>query len=310
MSNGPHDPNLVDRLRRKVSEGARDHSWLLRREYEKARERYGSLPLSFDAYAAGVIQRAEARLDKSRLEASDSLEELLQRTALPDLFLAVACETDVPGAWETLSRMFLPRLEPVILRRGATPADAEEIVANLPGDLARPVDGGAPYIARYDGSGSLFRWLATVVLRRHADRLRRNRIKSLDTGADAPDPRSNDPAEHVLDGEAAECLKQALEAAFEKLTRREFLSVHFKYRAGLPQRRIASLVDTDEPGLSRILGRAVQKIRDAVNRRVEVDGHPAEGGHRWQALKETLEIQLQDSAPDPDSLSGEEMRNG
>jgi len=238
------------------------------------------------------------------------MEEVLQKTALPDLFLAVACETDVPGAWQTLSRMFLPRLEQVILRRGATPADAEEIVENLPGDLARPVDGGAPYITRYDGSGSLFRWMATVVLRRHADRFRRNRVKRLDPGVDLPDPRAGDPAEQALDAEAAECLRQALEAAFEHLTRREYLSVHFKYRAGLPQRRIASLVDTDEPGLSRILGRAVQKIRDAVNRRMEVDGHPAEGGHRWQALKEILEIELQDSAPDQDSLSGEEIRNG
>jgi len=257
-----------------------------------------------------VIKRAEARLEKSRLDASGSMEEVLKKTALPDLFLAVACETDVAGAWQVLSRMFLPRLEQVILQRGATPADAEEIVGNLPGDLARSVDGGAPYIARYDGSGSLFRWLATVVLRRHADRFRRNRVKSLDSVSDVPDPRSSDPAEQALDAEAAECLKQALEAAFERLTRRELLSVHFKYRAGLSQRRIASLVDTDEPGLSRILGRAVQKIREAVNRRLEVDGHPGEGGRHWLALKEILEIQLQDSAPDQDSLSGEEMRNG
>lgn len=148
-------------------------------------------------------------------------------------------------------------------------------MADLLGDLvARPrAAGGRTQLAAYDGSGSLFAWLAVILARRMSER------RAARTAAGAPDrdarepaaPRhgaSPDPGVEATERELVGRLGHALERAWGELTSREALALALKYRDGLSQRRIAALLGVGEPRVSRVLESGVGRLRRALERRL------------------------------------------
>src|SRR5262245_2298715 len=91
-----------------------------------------------------------------------------------ELALSRACDRGAPEAWEHLVRAYQPRLVAILRARHVAHGSAEEIVAELWGELALPTGGGArTRIGTFQGVCSLLTWLSVIAIRRHIDRCRR-----------------------------------------------------------------------------------------------------------------------------------------
>jgi RNA polymerase sigma factor (sigma-70 family) len=279
----------------------------LRRAFEAGRKEYGLLPLPFETFARRVIQLARRRLAVYRLaETRERMAEYFAAAAGADLFLASACEEGIPAAWDAFVRRFVPRLFGLARRYGASRSEAEEIARSIPGDVASaPAKGGArTSIGTFDGTGSLFAWLAVQVARRLAARARSRRPISL--GGDPPSA-GTDPAEICLDAEAESLVGEAVRSAWKDLEEREARALVLRFRDGLTLKEIAPLLGVSFSQVSRILAGAARKIRSSLERRLP-EASPAgsaEGERRWNSLREALGRHLQVPSP-PDNPPAED----
>lgn len=82
----------------------------------------------------------------------------------PDLYLTCACFNRVAGAMETLDRVFLARLPPLLRPLDPSPAFADEVCQKLRERLFVGA-GTEARIAGYGGRGSLFSWLRVAAVR-------------------------------------------------------------------------------------------------------------------------------------------------
>src|SRR5689334_13376613 len=111
----------------------------LRRGYEEGRSVHGPLPLPYEAFVARALELTRRRVARTGPPPEPAeVDEALARAALGDLFLAVACEEGVPGAWDRFAAAFGRTLVGIAVRRGAANAEAEEIAREIPGELFTP----------------------------------------------------------------------------------------------------------------------------------------------------------------------------
>lgn len=277
---------------------AEDHFDLLRPAFDDGAAAHGALPFSFDVFSRRALALTVRRLERSMPSPSrEEIADALSRAALADLYLAVACEDGVPGAWERFAERYERTIVALAVRRGASNADAEELASELPGELfTPPPDGGSrTRLGTFDGAGSLQGWLAVIVQRRLADRRRvAVRVVPLPDGHDALPARegagSGDPVGLAVGAEMGRRFDEALRDAWTALTPREALVILLRYRDGVPQNEIARMLGIGEPRVSRTLSGAAAKIRDGVVRRV---GHEPGLGerdaeHTWAAIERSV----------------------
>jgi RNA polymerase sigma-70 factor len=264
---------------------------LLRRLFDSGMKEYGPLALEFPVFAREALRRVrDEGAPGQRAPLREHELGLLRRAAGSDLFLAIACDQDVPGAWDTLVRRYLPRLRGLALRSGSPAADVEDLLAELCAELVTPRKSGPARtrLGTFRGEGSLFGWLAAILLRRLVVRRRSLRTEPQGGGGPenpAPAAPAADPSDRVLDAEAEERLDRALKRAWRDLTSQQAMVLRCKYRLGLPQKEIARLLGVGEPWVSRILKQAVGQIRASVWREwtgEETFGATAE--RHWMAL--------------------------
>jgi len=250
---------------------------LLRRAFDDGRREWGELSLSFEDFAAEHLSRVRQRLE-SIDEPTDpsTLHKTLARSCGVDFYLALACEQGCSSAWRAFEARLAPRLEGLARKRGADLGTAREIVEDLPSDLLATTSslGGAPRISQYNATGSLFAWLAVFVARRIADRARVRRVESLDElhplrwSSGTPDASTqssdDDPAQRAIVLEAVAALRRMIGAAWSTLDDRHQLALVLKYRDGVAQKEIARVLRVGEPRVSRILGTAQGRLREAA----------------------------------------------
>jgi RNA polymerase sigma factor (sigma-70 family) len=242
----------------------------LRRPYEEGRRRYGPLPLPFEAFAAQAVERVERGLGRcGRPVTAERVVETLARSSGPDLFLAVACEEGVPGAWEAFARAFTDPMKAVARRHGAAPAEAEELAHDLAAELPTrpPGRAGGTQLRGYEGTGSLAAWLGVIVLRRRADRARARKPVPLPLQP-LPD-RVQDPAAAAAELELSARLEQALADAWPKLTPPEALALVAHFRDGRTQEEIGLLLGVRQPRVSKVLSAALGRLRGALESALE-----------------------------------------
>ena len=268
---------------------------LLRRAFEAGSREYGPLPLTLEVFARRALELARARLLRSGLPCPpERIAELLERAAVADLYLSIACEEGLERGWEAFTARFLPRVKALALWHGASPSEAEDLALDLPGHLAAPPRGGAPRtrLGTYNGAVSLFDWLAVIVVQRLTDRWRTLRRAPREAaGAEVEAARvDGDPAEHLLDVETAGWLEEALGEAWKRLAPREAAALRLKFKEGLPQKQIAILFGVGEPQVSKILKAGVEKIRSEVDRRLREDlpGRWTDRDGLWSALRDAI----------------------
>jgi RNA polymerase sigma-70 factor (ECF subfamily) len=216
-----------------------------------------------------------------------------------DLFLARACEEAAEAAWGALESRYFAGLRALLRRRGASPAEAAEVIRDLP-DLLRapPIRGGArTRLGAYDGRASLFAFLAVVALRRLADRRRERAPEVLSRIATWPAPEPA-PLTRLLPREEAAALEAALAEALRTLAPAERLALQLRHRDGL-----------SEGGIAAVLGVGEARARDLLEsgRRCVVDrvrGARACAGEAAQGLGPALETAFDHRVREPGSSSG------
>jgi len=263
------------------------HGAALRRAYEDGRREYGDLALDYALFTERFLCLTSRRLLAAGVATTDAnVASALGRAAGADVYLAVACEEGAPGAWETFTQRFMPRIRALATRRGADETEADDLSQQLPAEMAAaPPGGGAKTrLGRYDGSASLFTWLAVICLRRLADRRRAAAARPVPAGhlLDSPAPaRGSDPSRRASETEQTARFRAVLASAWEGLTSQERLVLLWKHRDGLPQTQIADLLGVGPPRVSRLVNRGVEKLRNAVACSAE--------GASWGALVRAVE---------------------
>jgi RNA polymerase sigma-70 factor (ECF subfamily) len=269
-----------------------------RRAYETARAAFPELALDFEPFRRAWERRESAGSGRAGGAADTAA----------DLYLATACDQGVPDAWQTLERAYRARLHGLLRRRGASENEADGFLAELPTLLFEPpADGRArTRIGTYDGTGTLFSWLAVVALRtvHHRRRDAAGGPAAIDSSMDVPTRRSL-PASNAIGEESARRFAAAVTEAWRTLTPRERLAVLLKHRDGLRQREIARVLGVGEPRVSRLVESGLARLRDAVRARIPETppGTSTPDSAVWQALTDVLAQHLASLPPAPHDLT-------
>lgn len=257
----------------------------LRAAFERGRDEYGALPLGFEAYADQALRviRPRAAGEPRAIEAA------LGAPPATDLYLAIACDARVPGAWELLEQRFAVRLEQQVRRFGATPVEAEELVRELPGVLINPSarSDAATLIGTYDASGTLFSWLTTILSNRLTDRRRRRKTDSL-RSSESDDEL--DPPGSVVNAETVRRIEEVMKPALLDLPARDYFLLTWKYHDNLPQHEMARRLGVSEARVSQLLKRVTLRISTAVRDRIRDESAPywAAQADLWTALRNVV----------------------
>jgi RNA polymerase sigma factor (sigma-70 family) len=269
----------------------------LRTAYENGRRAHPALTMPFEAF----VERAAKRSGSPEGAAA------LERAAHADLYLAIGCEVGTAGAWDSFCGAYRSRLEALLLARSMGRAESEAMAADLLADLALPPPrhGTRTLLGTYDGSGSLFAWLSVILARRRAAAAARRPLALSDARlaeASAVRAVAADPLDALLEGEAARGVRTAFERAWGGLSDRERLLLVFRHRHGVKQTDIAALLGIGAPRVSRLLDRAVGKLRRALG------GLSAEGARFggtpsvWESLRDAVGLHL--ARIDPARIEG------
>ena len=250
-----------------------------------------------DAFAADVAElalRARARLGLGA--ETEALVAAVSSLHFEDLYLARLCEHGVEAAWAALLERYAPDLAGV-LRRECGGAEAEAIATEVLADLSLPRRDGSSRtrIGRYDGSGPLWAWLATIGLRLLRRRRHRGRLEVQREGLEERASAPLHPAPEVADD--VDAFVGALRRSWATLEPAERLAICWKFRDGLAQNVIARLLSVSEPTVSRLVARGIAKLRGAVaGRRRDGDApDPA----LWTRLEKELSEHLERSGESP-----------
>jgi RNA polymerase sigma factor (sigma-70 family) len=254
--------------------------WDARSAHEAGAAAFGSIPLSYEDFAA----RWEARPPAAATDAAD-------------LYLAAACDGGLPGAWEALRERTFSGLKGVLVGRGAPGALADEILDDLSGDLCSPPPrGGArTRIGTYDGSGPLAGWLSIIAVRRFYDRVRAAaggpRPAAIGTGGSesggglTPPDAGPSPVQALAADERVRRFEGVLQEALAGLTARERLAVLFKYRDGLPQTEVARLLGVSDSRVTRLLQAGTERMRAFILERLRETPPGTREEALWLALE-------------------------
>lgn len=258
----------------------------LARGWRRARAAHRNLALPLEAFAADVqdlIRRGRARLglpfDATVLRAE------IGRLHFEDLYLARLCERGDEQAWRNLVARYQPDLESV-LRRECSAADAEAVAAEVLSEAASPTKraGARTQLGTYEGAGPLWAWFATIGIRKARRRRKAREVSLADTDVvDDVQPASTSDEEDV------DRFAHALRDAWSQLDDQERLALTWKHRDRLAQRAIARLLGVSEPTVSRLVARAVAKIRGSV-----AGSTPPTAG-TWTRLEQVLSAHLERS---------------
>ena len=292
------DPHVVAG----TAKGGSPFDAVLRRAYDAGAAEHGRFALPYETFARRVLALTERRLTRGgRSPAPGETAAALERAALADVYLAVACDERAPLAWERFVLRFEPLLVAMAVRRGASHSEAEQIARDLPGQLFTPPDDGSARtrLGTFDGSGSLSGWLAVIVARRIADARRAAARPHAPLDPDTAAREADDPVAAAIGSESARRFADAVGSAWRRLTPRESLALLLLHRDGLSQSQIARAMAVGEPRVSRIVAVATEKLRAAVSRDVGAAGDDAA---TWVALRAAAAKSLASLPRSTDSL--------
>lgn len=166
------------------------------------------------------------------------------------------------------SEYLLP-LRHLLVTRGASATQAEDIVSNLWADCVVGHKGHVPLLEKYNGRSTLKNWLFRVGINLLVDMMRRGHRHTEVVGQGASDygPAflAEEPATWTgsgSEGALVGLLRDCLAAAFERCPAEDLLRLRLVYLHGLTHREVARMWGCHESTLSRDLGRCLQAMAD------------------------------------------------
>jgi len=168
-----------------------------------------------------------------------------------------------------------PAVRKNLIRRGATPAEAEELTANLWSDCVPDPDNQAGLLEKYTGQTALQSWLLTVATRRLIDFKRRQRFT---VSADHPaqeetvyqlQERAAAPPDAAREDSLLELLHRSLRQALDRAAPQDLLMLRLVHLHGLTQREICRMWGWHETKVSRCLNQTMRFIQQETLRQTK-----------------------------------------
>jgi RNA polymerase sigma factor (sigma-70 family) len=157
-----------------------------------------------------------------------------------------------------------PTLRQILCARGATPTEADDLLADLWADCVPGEDDRPSLLQKFNGKCSLQGWLATVATRRWID-LKRRQTRRVDIPP--PIDGSTNFFERVPDSGASgrddilvSLLRESLKSAFALCPAQSLLMLRLVYVHGLTQREVMRMWGWTESKVSRALSQAMRDI--------------------------------------------------
>jgi RNA polymerase sigma factor (sigma-70 family) len=181
-----------------------------------------------------------------------------------DIEMAEDCLAGKPEAWERLRAHLQGPLLAVLLGRGATATEAEDVLADLWADTILK-GGERGMLERYDGSHSLKSWFSCIVTHRLVDLKRRQRFSGEIPAANPGDePNAFDslpsPASRPVESSLLDLMREALQAALRELDPETRIFLRLVYLEDVTQRELAGIFAMDESKISRQLRSSMEQV--------------------------------------------------
>ncbi len=176
-------------------------------------------------------------------------------------------QLDDPETLSNLRRQYHSGLVNALVGRGASPVEAEDLLADLWGECVGRADGESSLLEKYSGKCPVQSWLLTVATHRLLDLKRRLRHRgelAKDEGGSGNNPfdqlPASGPGPAELEGGLVELLKESLRAAFAQCPGEAMLMLRLVYLNGLSQRELALMWGWHESKVSRCMSEAMSRI--------------------------------------------------
>lgn len=159
-------------------------------------------------------------------------------------------------------------LESVLIKRGASPTEAGDIVADLMADCFGAKEGKPPLLESYNGGGPLRGFLSRAGVNRLIDLKRRQKFqgqlpeRGLDSGpTDEFDLLEGANPSELTDDALVDLLRDALMVAFAKCNPRDLVLMRLVTVHGVRQEAIAARFGWSQSKVSRAVNSAMTQIR-------------------------------------------------
>lgn len=204
-----------------------------------------------------------------------------------DMELAKECLSGMEEAWERIHSLYHSSLASLLISRGATPSEAEDLLAEFWMDLAGLGRSPEPLLERFQGTGTLKSWFGTVVMNRFIARRRRKRLMVDLGGVDAFTElleRTAYSSSREVESDLAEAMRESLLKAWRKCPPEFRVMLQLLHLEAITQREIAALWGWHESKVSRALESTLKGIRrDTLANFKALD---PESGLRWRDFVE------------------------
>jgi len=182
---------------------------------------------------------------------------------------------DDPELVARLQKEYHPFLRMVLINRGATQDEADDLIEDLWGDCVGQNEDRPSLLEKYSGKCPIRSWLATVVTNRLVDLKRRQKHRGELPRLDSDDAETNlferVPAATVAGSEDAlvNLLRDTLQTAFGKCPADAMLMLRLVYLNGLSQREVGRMWGWHESKVSRCMSHAMEQIETATLRELK-----------------------------------------
>jgi len=183
-----------------------------------------------------------------------------------ELLQARKCQQGDPEALAALRHECHEVLLRILLSRGASPTETEDLLADLWSDCVPGDDDRPSLLEKFNGQCKLQGWLATVATRRWID-LKRRGARRVELGNSASNPMETDPLDRLPGAPCEEredalvnLLRDSLQAAFILCPPEAMVLLRLGYLPGVTQREIVRMLGWPESKVSRTLSQAMQDI--------------------------------------------------
>jgi len=170
-----------------------------------------------------------------------------------------------PEALATLRNQCQAGLVNILMARGASRTETEDLLADLWTDCVPGPDDRHSLLEKFSGRCSIQGWLATVATRRWIDLKRRQtRRVAVENDSDQSDTGFFERVPATLspdrEGTLIDLLRDSLKAAFALCPPEAKVMLHLVYLHQLTQRELVRLLGWSESKVSRALSQAMQQI--------------------------------------------------
>jgi RNA polymerase sigma factor (sigma-70 family) len=163
----------------------------------------------------------------------------------------------------------------ILLARGASRTEAEDLLADLWSDCVPGDDDRPSLLEKFNGKCLLRNWLATVATRRWID-LKRRQARRGEFGKTDAESGETDPLDRLAAAPAGEredalvdLLRDSLRAAFDSCPAEAMVLLRLRHMHGVSQREIVTMLGSNETSVSRMLSQAMQQIETNVLREIK-----------------------------------------